>query len=128
MNMQSQIAQTNDQLRVSLTPNICAAFVFNGVLANSEAIVMNLQTQERSNKIHITQGAMSCGRLLATLEAVRSFNSFTDDNDPYGEHDFGSFTIEGQKFFWKIDYFDSNFEFFQENGNRVLTIMLAEEY
>jgi hypothetical protein len=28
------------------------------------------------------------------------------NNDPYGEHDFGSFELAGEKFFWKIDYYD----------------------
>jgi hypothetical protein len=40
------------------------------------------------------------------LQQVRSFDSFTPDNDPYGEHDFGAFNIEGRKIFWKFDYFD----------------------
>ena len=36
--------------------------------------------------------------------AVQEFSNFTEDNDPHGEHDFGSFTIAGNKVFWKIDY------------------------
>jgi Protein of unknown function (DUF3768) len=55
-------------------------------------------------------------------------------NDPYGEHDFGNFTLAGRKFFWKIDAYDANMEFGSEDPadpsqtTRVLTIMLAEEY
>ena len=65
------------------------------------------------------------------LEKVRSFDNFTTANDPYGEHDFGSFDYKGQKIFWKIDYYDLNYEYMSENPadptitNRVLTIMLA---
>ena len=65
---------------------------------------------------------------------VRNFNNFTPDNDPYGEHDFGSLIYKGDKIFWKIDYYDLNNEYLSENPadptitNRVLTIMLAEEY
>ena len=65
---------------------------------------------------------------------VQNFNNFTPDNDPYGEHDFGAFDYKGYKIFWKIDYYDLNNEYLSENPadptitNRVLTIMLAEEY
>lgn len=66
---------------------------------------------------------------------VRSFNNFTDDNDPYGEHDFGSFVMEGAgKIFWKIDYYAPDKLHGSEDPSdteqtfRVLTIMLAEEY
>jgi len=44
--------------------------------------------------------------LLATVEIaekVIAFDSFTADNDPHGEHDFGAFEHDGQKIFWKID-------------------------
>ena len=40
------------------------------------------------------------------LLAVQSFSNFTKDNDPHGEHDFGSFSVEGETYFWKIDYYD----------------------
>jgi hypothetical protein len=68
------------------------------------------------------------------LSVVRSFNKFTLDNDPYGEHDFGSFDYKDDKIFWKIDYYDLNNQYLSANPtdpnitNRVLTIMLAEEY
>ncbi len=68
------------------------------------------------------------------LSMVRDFNKFTPDNDPYGEHDFGSFDYKCDKIFWKIDYYDLNNQYLSANPadpditNRVLTIMLAEEY
>lgn len=68
------------------------------------------------------------------LLLVRNFNKFTPDNDPYGEHDFGSFDYKDDKIFWKIDYYDLNNQYLSVNPadpnitNRVLTIMLAEEY
>jgi hypothetical protein len=70
----------------------------------------------------------------AALVAVRAFKDFTADNDPYCEHDFGSFEIGEQKLFWKIDYYDLSLEFGSNDPadpaqtKRVLTIMLAEEY
>ena len=36
---------------------------------------------------------------------VRDYTDFNEDNDLYGEHDFGSLKIAGQKIFWKIDYY-----------------------
>jgi hypothetical protein len=40
------------------------------------------------------------------LLLAKTFKDFTTDNDPHGEHDFGSFEVAGEKFFWKIDYYD----------------------
>jgi hypothetical protein len=68
------------------------------------------------------------------LAAIRSFDRFTADNDPHGEHDFGSLEFEGEKLFWKIDYYDPALEFGSDDPadpdktSRVLTVMLAEEY
>jgi Protein of unknown function (DUF3768) len=62
---------------------------------------------------------------------VFAFSDFTPDNDPYGEHDFGSFEHAGRTIFWKIDLYEES-EVKDSNGeplvNRVLTIMLAAEY
>ncbi len=70
----------------------------------------------------------------AILERVRTFDDFNDDNDPWREHDFGSFLHKGRTIFWKIDYYD----LYLKNGSsdpsdpvqtrRVLTVMFAEEY
>lgn len=64
--------------------------------------------------------------------AVRNFNRFTEDNDPYGEHDFGSLKVHGQRIFWKIDYYDEDLKYWcdplDSKCRRVVTIMLAEEY
>ena len=68
------------------------------------------------------------------VRKVATFTDFNADNDPHSEHDFGSFTLAGRKFFFKLDYFDMAMEFGSEDPadpsktTRVLTIMLAEEY
>jgi len=70
----------------------------------------------------------------AALCAVASFDKFSDENDPHGEHDFGSFELVNRTFFWKIDYYDERYEFGSEDPTdpakttRVLTLMLACEY
>ena len=72
-------------------------------------------------------------RATALLEVTR-FDHFTADNDPHGEHDFGSFDLVGRTFFWKIDTYDENMECGSEDPadpkktTRVLTLMLAEDY
>lgn len=68
------------------------------------------------------------------INKVKKFNDFTEDNNPYGEHDFGCFDYQGKQIFWKIDLYDLNYEFYspqpddETQTNRVLTIMFAEEY
>lgn len=55
-----------------------------------------------------TQGVrdLADDRQRQLLQAVRCFDEFSEDNDPYGEHDFGAVTVSGERFFWKIDYYD----------------------
>jgi hypothetical protein len=71
------------------------------------------------------------------MGAGARFKDFTEDNDPYGEHDMGSFHIEGvtRKIFWKIDcYADASCSGGAEDPSdparsfRVLTIMFGSEY
>ena len=70
----------------------------------------------------------------AALNEVATFNAFNENNDPHGEHDFGSFELCSRKFFWKIDYYDTELTRGSEDPSdpgkttRVLTLMLAEDY
>jgi hypothetical protein len=87
-------------------------------------------------KVMMTAGIVALRAVTKAklLDEVRTFDAFTADNDPHGEHDFGSFEIDGNKIFWKIDYYDAAMEFGSEDSadptktTRVLTIMLASEY
>ena len=79
--------------------------------------------------------SMSSEDKASIISLVQNFNDFTPDNDPYHEHDFGSFDYNSNKIFWKIDYYDRfNTHFASENPSdisktlRILTIMLASEY
>jgi hypothetical protein len=84
----------------------------------------------------ITRGLAALPALeqWAIMEKVRRFDTFTPDNDPYGEHDFGALEHQGQRIFWKIDYYAPGLEAHSEDPAdplktvRVLTVMLAEEY
>jgi Protein of unknown function (DUF3768) len=70
----------------------------------------------------------------AIREKVETFNDFTPDNDPHAERDFGAFEHNGERIFWKIDYYDTTMSKGSEDPSdpkqtvRVLTIMLASEY
>lgn len=85
-------------------------------------------------RVMITRGITAMDCVDAVLAAVRNYCTFDGDNDPYGEHDFGSFTVAGEQLFWKFDYYDSDMEMASIDPSddaitvRVLTIMLAEEY
>ncbi len=83
----------------------------------------------------ITAGveAMPSDQRRSLLEKVRGFDAFTEDNDPYAEHDFGSVDEGGVRCFWKVDYYDRATEMGSPDPadpdvtTRVLTVMLAEE-
>jgi hypothetical protein len=68
------------------------------------------------------------------VETIAVFDDFHHDNDPYQEHDFGAFEIDGHQLFFKIDYYDQNMTHHSPNPadpsvtQRVITLMLAEEY
>ena len=71
--------------------------------------------------------AVATDQLSELLNQVKSFNSFSEDNDPHGEHDFGKIMLQGDSFFWKFDYYDPTMKYFEENGQRVLTLMFCHE-
>ena len=70
----------------------------------------------------------------AVLNQVRVFDDFNRDNDPYDEHDFGSFKVAGESYFFKVDYYAPDLQAGSEDPadpertTRVLTIMRADEY
>jgi hypothetical protein len=50
-----------------------------------------------------TLGPEAVARIVKTIAV---YDDFCHANDPYGEHDFGSFEADGQRIFFKIDYLD----------------------
>jgi hypothetical protein len=85
-------------------------------------------------RVVITEGIAAINDLDGLYAKVQAFTAFTDSNDPYGEHDFGSIEHERQTVFWKFDYYDADMLMHSPDPSdpavtaRVLTIMLAEEY
>jgi hypothetical protein len=76
-------------------------------------------------------GAEAVARIVKTIAV---YHDFCHANDPYEEHDFGSFEADGHKMFFKIDYFDKSRSYHSADPSdpsvteRAITIMLAEEY
>lgn len=110
---QSQkIARLNDQFRQNL-----AYFALLGQVVTTASIA----TLQQNEKMQI-------------FDKVRTFNSFSEDNDPYGKHDFGSFNHNADTIFWKIDYYDKSMEYGSDDPadnsktKRLLTIMYSHEY
>lgn len=85
-------------------------------------------------RVMLTLGVRTSENLEAVLRAVKEFKDFDQSNDPHGEHDFGAFEVNGEKFFFKIDYYDlrpmngSEDPSNPDKTTRVLTVMLASEY
>jgi hypothetical protein len=102
------IRALNDELRRNLT--VGTAFITAGVAA---------------------LGPEAVARIVKTIAV---YDDFCHANDPHEEHDFGSFEVDGQTIFFKIDYFDKALTSHSPDPTdpsvteRVITIMLAEEY
>jgi hypothetical protein len=105
-----RIRELNDALRKTLDPRLGRTVCTAGVIALPSDV---------------------CAE---AIRKVTTFEDFTADNDPHDEHDFGSFDLGGDKFFWKIDYYGHTLDSGSEDPadptktTRVLTLMLAAEY
>lgn len=94
------------------------------------------KTLERQSHVYITPGiqALSGEDQLQIFSLVKTFNDFSEGNDPYGEHNFGAIDYEGDRIFWKINYYDRDMKYGSEDPSdpdqtlRVMTIMLAHEW
>lgn len=95
-----------------------------------------LRSQLTGGRLMLTPGVGQLAPLdrLAVLNLMRDFSAFTPDNDPHGEHDFGSVEHKGTRYFWKIDYYDLALAMHSPDPAdpavtvRVLTLMRADEY
>src|SRR5271167_3464484 len=84
----------------------------------------------------ITPGVAALGQeaVARIVKTIAVYDDFCHANDPYEEHDFGSFEADGQTIFFKIDYYDRTMTVHSPDPadptvtERVITIMLAEEY
>ncbi|KAB2800003.1 DUF3768 domain-containing protein [Brucella anthropi] len=95
-----------------------------------------LRKYGQGGRIMMTPGiaALEQSEIFDIVQAIRNFNSFTEENDPYGEHDFGFVQVRQHSVFWKLDYYDESLTMHSPDPAdpnvtvRVMTIMLADEY
>jgi Protein of unknown function (DUF3768) len=95
-----------------------------------------LRTTGSGGKTYLTRGLIEKGAdfIAKATAAVQAFDAFTDDNDPWQEHDCAVLELDGETVMFKIEYYDENMEYGSPDPadpnvtRRVLTILLAEEY
>jgi Protein of unknown function (DUF3768) len=107
--------------------------------AKSDAIrILNdqLRTTFTGGRVLVTaaMAELDCQRKKRVLVAVREFNDFGPDNDPHYEHDLAFFDVDGERYFFKVDYYDltetchSPDPADPEQTHRVLTIGHHSDY
>ncbi|MFD1158942.1 DUF3768 domain-containing protein [Roseovarius aestuarii] len=117
----AEIAAQNDLFRKALIDPVAA---------------IEMQSKGIQGQVLVTPGVSGEGAEFqaAALAAVATDTRFTEDNDPYGDHTFGTVTVSRQKLFWKVDLYDTDFTYGSERPfdpcvtRRVLTIMCPSEY
>ena len=90
--------------------------------------------------VTMTSGVAALGsafwiKVADKLAALKP-EDFDRGNDPYGERDFEAIEVDGEKLFFKIDYFEKGSDHSAgaeipenpETTDRVLTVMLRAEY
>jgi hypothetical protein len=95
-----------------------------------------LRQQHLGGRVYISRGVVALGQkgLQTAIREIAAQEHFNANNDPHGEHDFGSVVVGGRRLFWKIEAFDRTLTAGAEDPAdpatcvRVMTIMLAEEY
>lgn len=95
-----------------------------------------LRNAGRGGIVLMTNGIAALGleRVNAVFAAIAQFDTFTPDNDPWGEHDCASLKVDGIRILWKIDYYDRDRQFHSPDPSdpkvtvRVLTVMRSDEY
>lgn len=106
----AMIRDLNDELRI------------NGRSINGRIVAMGALGNEDREKI------------IRVYRAAAAFDDWPKGDDPYLEHDFGKFEVDGESFMFKIDYYSldelhgSEHPEDQNTTIRVMTLMYAEDY
>ncbi len=108
--------------------------------AEKAAKIALLNDQFRSTftggQVFMTQGinALDERTRAEIIAAVMEFDAFDEDNDPYGEHDYGTVQIGERHIVWKIDAYDLRLKYGSPDPSDpavttlVLTILLPSEW
>ena len=68
------------------------------------------------------------------IAAIRSFDGFNEDCDPYGTHEFGTVEVDGETVWFKVDTYDLDLLYHSPDASdpkvtkRVMTLLLPSEY
>ncbi|MGV1754893.1 DUF3768 domain-containing protein [Agrobacterium sp. CG674] len=109
---------------------------------DKKARIRQLNDEVRLNGVALNARILTAGRLaqedpvlgIVVGHYASKFTEFNEDNDPHGEHDCAKFTVKGQEFLFKFDYFALDEEHLSEHPEdpavtiRVMTLMYAEDY
>ena len=75
--------------------------------------IRTLNDELRNNlsqgQVVMTSGIAALGpeAVANIVKTIEVYDDFCHANDPYEEHDFGSFEADGHTIFFKIDYYDT---------------------
>ena len=78
--------------------------------------------------------ALAADTVGKALRAIKEFDDFDEENDPWQTHEFGSVEVDETSIWFKIDAYDSKLEYGSPNPadpevtKRVMTILLPSEY
>jgi hypothetical protein len=123
-----------------LRPSICPSTNEEPTMEAKTARIRELNDQLRQNFADgiavMTPGIAALGpeAVERIVKTIAVYDDFCHANDPHEEHDFGCFEADGNKIFFKIDYYDKALTCHSPDPadptvtQRVITIMLAEEY
>lgn len=104
-----RIRELNDELRTT------------GRARNGRVIAMGMLGHDGNEKI------------IRVYQAAAAFDDWPEDDDPYHEHDFGKFEVDGESYIFKIDYYSLDEKHGSEHPEdqkttiRVMTLMSAED-
>jgi hypothetical protein len=106
------------------------------IIANANWVmtegIAHLLTGDAKRDTPAAEAALA--RVTELRRAIAEYSDWSEGSDPYGEHDFGTFELFGQRIFFKVDYYHPDHDTHApvpdsiELCRRVLTVMLAEEY
>ncbi len=110
----------------------------NDILKNAQTSKLNdlLRQTLLTGKVELSEGvqALPTSTQQKLLDGVKNFATFAPQDDNFKERDYGAFECGEHDIFWLIDYYDEDSHYLSddpanlEKTNRVLRIMLVEEY
>lgn len=108
----ADIAKKNDMFRTTLIRAKWNRLIFSEAVANSDEDVKQ--------------------EIITALREYKCPPKGPESN-PYGENDFGKFTVRGEDYFFKFDYYHPSMEYGADQYNdeevvHVLTVMETSEY